>query len=569
MPRVPIPEREVTTAPLPGARLGAQTSARTFGASLGSAVADIAEREIDKADQIAVLEADRRLVETETALLHDPKTGALNRRGRDAFAVPEEALGAFDAQVAAIEQGLRGDRQRLAFRRSATSRRLDLDRALQRHVAGEIKAYDSAQTDAYLTNELAAGIAAAGDAERIALAGERLRAAVVDHAARNGLPPEWVQQKTGETQTKLHGGVIERLLATQQDRAAAAYYDAHKDAIVGTERARLEKALEVGSIRGESQRQADAILAQHTDRAAALTAAKAIAEPAVRDAVETRLRQAFADREQARAERERTLFRNAATAVERTGDTTQVAPSVWAELEPAHRTALETRARQVREGVEPVTNYQRYYDLMGLASADETRHKFVQVDLMQYRGELSNRHFEELARLQGSLRTGTKADEALDGYRTKKQIVDDSMRTIGLDPTVTDKTSKKKAEQVNLFRRRVDEEILALQAQTGKKATGQDVQAIVDNLLIKGTVPGSGWLWDDSKRLYELKPGEAIDIPPDEIPPAERAKIEEALKRRNVAVTPANIAAAFRLKLQRQKPTEPQTPAGSGAIGAP
>lgn len=569
MPRVPMPEREVTTAPLPGVRLNAQTSARTFGASLGSAVADIAEREIDKADQIAVLEADRRLVETETALLHDPKTGALNRRGRDAFAVPEEALGAFDAQVAAIEQGLRGDRQRLAFRRSATGRRLDLDRALQRHVAGEIKAYDSAQTDAYLSNELAAGIAAAGDADRIALAGERLRAAVVDHAARNGLPPEWVQQKTGETQTKLHGGVIERLLATQQDRAAAAYYDAHKDSIVGTERARLEKALEVGSTRGESQRQADAILAQYPDRAAALTAAKAIAEPAVRDAVETRLRQAFADREQARAERERTLFRNAATAVERTGDTTQVAPSVWAELEPAHRTALETRARQVREGVEPVTNYQRYYDLMGLASADETRHKFVQVDLMQYRGELSNRHFEELARLQGSLRTGTKADEALDGYRTKKQIVDDSMRTIGLDPTVTDKTSKKKAEQVNLFRRRVDEEILALQAQTGKKATGQDVQTIVDNLLIKGTVPGSGWLWDDSKRLYELKPGEAIDIPADEIPPSERAKIEEALKRRNVAVTPANIAAAFRLKLQRQKPTERQTPAGSGAIGAP
>lgn len=562
MPRVPLPEREVATAPLPGVRLTAQTSARTFGASLGSAGADIAERAIDKADQIAVLEADRRLVETETALLHDPKTGALNRRGRDAFAVPEEALGAFDAQAAAIEQGLRGDRQRLAFRRSATARRLDLDRALQRHVAGEIKAYDSAQTDAYLSNELAAGIAAAGDTERIALAGERLRAAVVDHAARNGLPPEWVQQKTGETQTKLHGGVIERLLATQQDRAAAAYYDAHKDSITGTERARLEKALEVGSTRGESQRQADAILAQQPDRGAALTAAKAIAEPAVRDAVETRLRQAFADREQARAERERNLFRNAATAVERTGDTTQVAPSVWAELEPAHRAALENRARQVREGVEPVTDYQRYYDLVSLASADETRHKFVQVDLMQYRGELSNRHFEELARLQRSLRTGTKADEALDGYRTKKQIVDDSMRTIGLDPTVTDKTSKKKAEQVNLFRRRVDEEILALQAQTGKKATGQDVQAIVDNLLIKGTVPGSGWIWDDSKRLYELKPGEAIDIPADEIPPTERAKIEEALKRRGVAVTPANIAAAFRLKLQRQKPA-------GGAIGAP
>ncbi|HXF44859.1 MAG TPA: hypothetical protein VNK91_01955 [Burkholderiaceae bacterium] len=555
MPRVPIAERQIQPTGQAGARLDVRAPALTgIGQGLGT-VAEVAERiaeaEKRKGDQLAVLEADRRLGGIETQLLYDPAQGALTKRGKDAFAAPESVLQTFDEQVGEIERGLTNDAQRLAFRRTATMRRLTIDRALQQHVAAEIRAYDSAETNAYLANEIDAGIAAAGDAERIELAIGRTRAAIVDHARRNGLPPEWQQQKIAATASQIRAGVVERLLAAGSDRAAKSYYETHQAEILGGERAKLEKALEVGSLRGESQRQADAILLEHGELASAVEAARQIKDPEIRDAVTTRVKDYFTTRRAAEEEKRARTFRAAAQALERSGgDLRVVTPADWVTLDPGERRALEIRSRQIREGVEPVTNWDRYYGLLSIASDEATRAQFLRLDLMQYRHELSDTEFKDLAGKQAALRQGKQIDEALDGYRTKKQIVDDALNAIGIDPTPKDGT--KDARRVNEFRRQVDGHILDLQARTGKKATTKEVQEIVDTLLIKGRIPGSGYIWDTRKRLYELAPGEAFDVDVDEIPRAERQKIEEALRRGNRPVTPAAIVELFKLKHVRE-----------------
>lgn len=484
-----------------------------------------------------------------TSVPTDPErpVGALNRRGRDAFGLPEEVLGAFDKKVAEIERGLSNRDQRLAFRRSANARRFDIHRRIQVHVAGEIRRYDDEVTEGYVGTEVDGAIAAAGDPARVQLGLARASAALTDHAGRNGRPPEWLQGKVADVSTRIHAGVIERLLAQGQDRAAQDYYRETRAAIAGSRQAHLERALEIGSTRGESQRQADRILLEHRDLTEAVAAARKIKDPAVRDATETRVKDYFATAKAAEAEKRTEAFRRAAGVLERSGgNLASMAPGDLALLDPSQRSALETRSRQIREGVEPVTNYETYYGLMSLASADETRGKFLQADLLAHRHELSHRHFEELARLQTSLRSGTKADEVLDGYRTKKQVVDDALASIKIDPTP--KHGTKHAEVANNFRKRVDQEVLGLQAQTGKKATSADVQDIVDRLLIQGTIPGSGWFFDDRKRLYELKPGETLAIDVDEIPAAERAKIEDALRRNNRPVNAATIVELFRRK---------------------
>jgi len=545
MPRVPVYERQVTTQALPGVRLGAQTSPRTFGSDLGaglSAAGEVAQKlyleEKRKADQIAVLDADRALVEYETASLYDPKSGALNRRGRDAFGLPDEVLGGFDQTAAEIEKRLTNDEQRLAFKRSAVNRRLDLNRTIQRHVAAEIKAYDNQATESYLANETGAAIAS-GDPDRIALGLERARAALVDHANRNGLPPEWLTQKLTAVATKVHGGTIERLLASGQDRAARAWYDAHKGELAGEDLVRIEKALEVGTLRGESQRRADAILLKHRDLEGAVAAARKVSDPQVRDETERRVKDYFATAKAAEAERRNDAFRRAHQVLEQAGGNLDaVPPAHLAPLDPNQRHALETRSRQIREGVEPVTDYARYYGLLQLAGNDATRSRFIKTDLLQYRHELDHGKFAELARLQANLRSGKAEDEVLDGYRTKKQVVDDALASIKIDPTP--KPGTKHAQTVN----------------------ARDVQEIVDRLLIQGTVPGSGWIFDDRKRLFELSPGEGFAVDVDEIPAAERQKIEDALRRNNRPVTPATVVELFRRKhLQQPKPV------GSGAIG--
>lgn len=566
MPRVPVYEQKIAPNALPGVRLSAATSPRTFGADIGAGLASVGDsvnklylEEKRKADQIAVLDADRALVEFETGSLHDPENGALTKRGRDAFGLPDTLISAYDTKVAEIEKGLTNDEQRLAFKRSAVARRLDFDRTLQKHVASEIRTYDDQATESYLVNETDAAIAS-GDPDRIALGLERSRAAIVDHQKRNGLPPEWLNQKLAAVQTKVHGGTIDRMLATGQDLAAKAYYDEHKAEIAGAELARIEKALEVGTLRGESQRQADSILAKHRDLTEASAAARKIGDPQVRDEVERRVKDYFATAKAAEAEKRTEAYRRAAnTLTNNGGDFGRVAPGDLAYLDGEQHVKLRTLARHVREGTEPVTDYGAYYGLLQLAGNDATRAKFLQADLMEHRHELNNAHFAELARLQANLRSGKAEDDTLDGYRTKKQVVDDALASIRVDPTP--KPGTKHAETVNTFRKRVDEEILAMQRQTGKKATSADVQEVVDRLLIQGTVPGSGWLFDDRKRLFELAPGEAFDVDADEIPAAERAKIEAALKRNNRPVTPATVAELFRLKNLKPKP------AGAGAIG--
>lgn len=74
MPRVPRYERQILTNPLPGARFGARFTPLSFGANLGEEVSkigfEIYQEERRKADQIGVMDADRRLGDLENKLLY-------------------------------------------------------------------------------------------------------------------------------------------------------------------------------------------------------------------------------------------------------------------------------------------------------------------------------------------------------------------------------------------------------------------------------------------------------------------------------------------------------------------
>ena len=74
-----------------------------------------------------------------------------------------------------------------------------------------------------------------------------------------GQSPEAVQDAILGFTTAVHTGILDKLLTANQDQAAQVYYDQTKPQISGEAQAKIEQALEVGSLRGESQRQADAI----------------------------------------------------------------------------------------------------------------------------------------------------------------------------------------------------------------------------------------------------------------------------------------------------------------------
>lgn len=428
--------------------------------------------------------------------------GVLNLRGRDAFDLPERALSAFDKRAADIEIELTNEAQRAAFRRLASTRRFEINRRIQQHVAGEIRRYDDQTTDSYVANEVDAAIAS-GDVARVQLGVARAGAALTDYANRNGLPPEWLESKRLDASTKVHSGVVERFLANGQDLAAQEYYQANRAAIAGSRQAHLEKALEVGTTRGESQRRADAILLQHRDLGGAIAEARKIDVPALRDATEARVRDYFTVAKAAEEERQRAASAKAWDIFAKSKSLDTVPPAVFAAMDGKSRLALENEAR----GIHTATDPNVYYELRTMAAREPE--KFQRLDLRQYFDKLDQGDREKFIEMQ--------QPDKLKEAATLDQQLSDMHEQLGWDSS--DKKKK------GLFDRRVIEAINAEQKLKGKTLTLEERQAVMDRMVLRGRAKGSGWLWDSSGRLYEFAgTDQARNFEP-EIPDEDRKQI--------------------------------------------
>lgn len=244
-----------------------------------------------------------------------------------------------------------------------------------------------------------------------------------------------------------------------------------------------------------------------------------------------------------------TLFNTASLQVEQTGSVASIPPELWASMDKNQRDSLTTYARNIAEGTHIPTDWNTYYQLKTQAADPSTRKSFEREDLTKYRAKLGPTEYKELIGEQASLRDG-KGSKQLDGYLTKAQIVDNTLGGIGIDSSPK---PGKQAKEVSEFRRMVDSEITALQSSTGKEATNDDVQKIVDNLIVKGRVPGSGIIWDDEKRRYQLKSGEQIIVEDkNEIPSREIEKIEAALRSRGRPVNDQTVLQLYNQKLAKE-----------------
>ena len=103
MPTVPRYEaNQIREAGLPQDRIDARVSADAFGAGEARALSGafqeagkIVQDYTNYADQVAIMEAQKKATELETTLLYDPKVGALNQKGKNAFTLQESVPAAY------------------------------------------------------------------------------------------------------------------------------------------------------------------------------------------------------------------------------------------------------------------------------------------------------------------------------------------------------------------------------------------------------------------------------------------------------------------------------------------
>lgn len=551
MPTVPRIESTVREQAIPNIRQADSAPIEAFGG--GQALAPVAQaaarglnyadqvfqEEKKKADDVATTAAYAEAVKRRNALMYDPKTGAMNRQGKDAFGVVDEYTATYKKDLDAIEEGLGSEDQKAMFKKIRLQQESDLNNDLVKHTFTESKKFDEQTTESGLAVTRDDAVLNYQNPLKVQSAIETQTALIKAHAERNGLPPEYVGLKVREAASKTHGAVIDRMLANGSDMEAKAYYEKVKDQISGTDSVTLEKNLEEGTRRGMAQRQSDEIYKTTSSLSTALEKARSIEDPKLRDDVTTRIKDNYSLKKLAENDRNEQLHKQAGNIIDQTGDTDKIPPAIWGQFTVSEKASLRAYAKNKREGVQPETNWDEYYNLKTQAATPALRSEFMQANLMTYRSKMADPEFKELVNLQTQLRTGdTAADKILDGYRSDQEIVNTALNEAGINPSPKDGTND--AKKVALFRRQVDQEVIARQTQTGKKVNSQEMQQIVDNLMVKG-ITKKGWIFDTRKAKFELEPGEKLEFTIKDVPATERAKIEQALTARKIPVTEEKI----------------------------
>jgi hypothetical protein len=301
-------------------------------------------------------------------------------------------------------------------------------------------------------------------------------------------------------------------------------------------------------IRSESQSATDKIMDAHESRAEALKAAREIADPEVRDSVVGRVNQRFSELDAIESEDMERIMTSASVQVEEFGTTDGIHRGDWLKLNLAERRALELRAQQVKSGIEPETVIDLWYSIQQQIAHDPKG--FSNRNLMMDRAGLSNSDFQNFARIQTAIKEGSNdADQLLGGVRTATQVVDDTLRSIGID--ASPEAGKQDATRVARFSRMVDERVQDFQIVNGRKAVTADVQAIVDELIIQGQQPGTKFFGlipvSRDVRAFEAEEGFVAT----EVPQAEASKIHAALTRAGVPVTNEEVLRLYNLRLSQ------------------
>jgi hypothetical protein len=203
-------------------------------------LANVRQHERDLADASAVIEADNALDGWENQNILDGEQGALTKRGKDAFDLPNQVLPAFDAEAKKLEDGITGQRAKLQFRQASNRRRSQIESVLNRHESAQRGQFYDEQDVSKIasSSEMAANYY--NDPVRI---GEELgkQDSVVDNMGRRkGWSAEQIANEKRKLHSNVHSDVVSRYIARGEIRKGQIYFEEVKDQISADAGTRIE-----------------------------------------------------------------------------------------------------------------------------------------------------------------------------------------------------------------------------------------------------------------------------------------------------------------------------------------
>lgn len=569
MPRVPrIEPNRVRETAEPTVRNTATPDIAAFGG--GSAAQGAFEASGKLAKQAGDIYDDMRaqVVKTETKAHELPlsqlqsqiEVSVSQMKGKNAVGATDFAKENWDKGVDDLLKGIDDPDVKAAIQASANNKFAKVYDSSLKHTGKEFQSYQNQAQESFVQTVRNDAIKNYQDPAAVKEGLTKQVQSIMDHGRTQGWDKATTDAALDNAVSQTHLGVVNRMIADDVDMVASDYFKKFKDQMTEKDFLTAEKLVEDASLRGNSQRNADKIVASGLDAQQALEQARMIKDPKERDATVKRVKSRFAEQKAAREQSIEELHRRAGNFLygdnpeKSKGDIDAYAkanPADWARFSVSEKRQLEGIAQKLKFGQPIETNPQTYYKLVTMSSSPETRDAFLRLNLSspKYLADLSPSDFQEMTKLQASLRKGEKTPK-FKGVQTRKQIIDRALRTIDIDPR-TDNPDE--LERISQFYGVVEERVAQEQERRGKDLTNDEIESLVNKFTAETVIERPFW-FDSKKPYFETQSTPAgqikFETDFDDIPPAERDKISRELERNNIPWSEDRVVEEFLKDMQ-------------------
>lgn len=348
--------------------------------------------------------------------------------------------------------------------------------------------------------------------------------------------------------SKLHTGVIAALEQAGDMDAVKGYFYTNIKEIDGVKQVEIKKALETSDRSRKVQSFADDIDKQNVPLEQALKSARETFTGEDEKYAVSEIKQRYAEREAIAKDNENKAFNQAYDlAIDKKGGRKAIPPSLWNQLDPQSKESINSKLN----GGAAKTNQNVWYEIQQQSMNDPKA--FIARDLRKDAKYLSDSDFQELSKMQASVKKDIDKPDKLKRVYTVGQQVSQIIDSVGIPATSNNKEVR---DRRALATRAFSDAINRYAASNGKEVdqlSDEEVQKIGDQVLIKGTV-SRDYIWGKDKYAFELKPEEKakfrIDF--DQVPADFVTEARAFAKSKGKKISDEDIAIKYRDWLNKQ-----------------
>ena len=461
MPQVPIyNQNQVNVSRTAAQYEQVNASAKAFGVSGYEAVGDGLDTiskalrlEQERMNKAVLLEKATALDKWEEFALYDPKEGYYSKSGKAAMGQSGKILEDFDKIVNEITASLNDESLKNRLNSIARKKRESIFKNVSIHDIRETRNWRESVKEVALDTQLNKAVLGRNNPEAVDTAIQNAVTIIRSNAMDTGEDETITQAKTDKAVSTMHINVLDAML-TDDNVQAKDYFEKHKDQIEGTKQPKLLEVINANTLKHNSQKKTDEIIGLGLSEPKALKRARGIEDAELRDEVIDRLKVRYTEQRRFENEAKQKREEQAWKQLESNPNYGNIPSDVDAATRLSMRRFVKSLSSGGSSSARGKTDPDVYLGLYDMSIYEPE--KFMDMDLMKYRGYLSNSDFKQFYEKQDKVFSSETKKQVLATAKRLNLSSDDEkeFKTLGEDLITEYKRQYKKnpsTEEIKKF----------------------------------------------------------------------------------------------------------------------